>query len=265
MAQISDSDWRSVLRILVFRSRSAYVAKRHEMASAERMLVKDKFDAVVFDLDGTLVDTAPDILAYLNDMLAELARPGLEPSLARSMIGDGVRSLLLRGLEASGGVPADLDIESLFQRYLVRYTEEPVKLSRPYEGVIDRLEALSSAGVRLGVCTNKPQQATNRVLSRLGLDRYFGSVIGGDALPVKKPDPAHLLTILEQLNVKPERTALIGDSETDLKTARAAGTPCILVSFGYTKVPARNLGADRVIDHFADLIPTLKSLPHPPT
>ncbi|MGI9492861.1 MAG: phosphoglycolate phosphatase [Geminicoccaceae bacterium] len=227
-------------------------------------MVKDKFDAVVFDLDGTLVDTAPDILAYLNDMLAELARPGLEPSLARTMIGDGVKSLLLRGLEASGGIPADLDIENLFRRYLDRYTEEPVKQSRPFDGVIETLDTLDATGVRLGVCTNKPQEPTNRLLSRLGLDRYFGSVIGGDALPVKKPDPAHLLTILERLNVQPERAALIGDSETDLKTARAAGLPCILVSFGYTKTPARNLGADHVIDHFADLIPVLKSLPHPP-
>ena len=228
-------------------------------------MVKDKFDAVVFDLDGTLVDTAPDILAYLNDMLAELGRPGLDPSSVRSMIGDGVRSLLLRGLEASGGIPADLDIENLFRRYLARYTEEPVKQSRPFDGVSDTLGALSEAGVRLGVCTNKPQEPTNRLLSRLGLDRYFGSVMGGDALPVKKPDPAHLLTILDRLDVKPERAALIGDSETDLKTARAAGTPCILVSFGYTKIPARDLGADHVIDHFSHLISTLKSLPHPPT
>jgi len=228
-------------------------------------LVKETFDAVVFDLDGTLVDTAPDILAYLNDMLAELGRPGLAPSSAQSMIGDGVKSLLLRGLEASGGVPENLDIDNLFQRYLALYTEEPVKLSKPYDGVIEVLEALSSAGVDLGVCTNKPQQATNRVLSRLGLDRYFGSVIGSDTLPVKKPDPGHLLGVLQELNVDPVRAALIGDSETDLKTARAAGTPCILVSFGYTKTPARDLGADHVIDHFSDLIPALTTLNHPPT
>lgn len=228
------------------------------------MLVKKSFDAVVFDLDGTLVDTAPDILSYMNEMLAELGRPKLDPQAVRPMIGDGVKSLLLRGLEASGGVPDDLDIDGLFQRYLARYTEEPVKQSRPYDGVIDALDTLNAAGVRLGVCTNKPQQATDRLLSRLGLDRYFISVIGSDTLPVKKPDPGHLLGVLAELNVNPARAALVGDSETDLKTANAAGTPCVLVSFGYTKIPACDLGADHVIDHFADLIPVLTSIKLPP-
>ncbi|MGH1480521.1 MAG: phosphoglycolate phosphatase [Geminicoccales bacterium] len=226
----------------------------------ERLLVKKSFDAVVFDLDGTLVDTAPDILAYLNDMLAELGRPGLEPGSIHSLIGDGVKSLLLRGLEASGGVPDNLDIESLFQRYLARYTEEPVKLSRPYDGVIEVLETLQADGVQLGVCTNKPQEPTDRLLSRLGLDHYFKSVIGSDTLPVKKPDPGHLLAVLDRLNVSPERAAMIGDSATDQKTASAAGTTCILVSFGYTPIPACDLGVDHVIDHFADLIPVLQSL-----
>lgn len=221
---------------------------------------KEWYEAVVFDLDGTLVDTAPDILAYLNHMLAELGRPGLDSVSVRSMIGDGVKTLLIRGLEASGGVPDNLDIEELFRRYLALYTEEPARRSLPYDGVIDTLGTLQSAGIKMGVCTNKPQQATDRLLARLGLDRYFVSVIGSDTLPVKKPDPGHLLGVLERLDVLPAKAVLIGDSETDLKTARAAGTPCILVSFGYTKIPARDLGADHVIDHFADLIPVLKAI-----
>lgn len=226
----------------------------------ERVLVKDWLKAAVFDLDGTLVDTAPDILAYMNEMLAELGRPGLEPTAIRSMIGDGVKSLLIRGLEASGGVPADLDLDVLFHRYIERYTEEPARLSKPFDGVIETLDLLQASGINIGVCTNKPQRATNRLLSRLGLDRYFGSVIGGDALSVKKPDPTHLETVLKQLEVRPEHAVLIGDSETDLKTARAAGAVCVLVSFGYTPVPAHQLGADHVIDHFADLIPTLATI-----
>lgn len=230
------------------------------MASTEQSLDKEWHEAVVFDLDGTLVDTAPDILAYLNEMLAELGRPGLDSMSVRSMIGDGVKTLLIRGLEASGGMPDNLDIEELFHRYLARYTEEPARRSLPYDGVIDTLDTLQSAGIKMGVCTNKPQQATDRLLARLGLDRYFGSVIGSDTLPMKKPDPGHLLGVLERLHVSPMRAVLIGDSETDLKTARAAGTPCILVSFGYTKIPARDLGADHVIDHFADLIPVLKTI-----
>lgn len=222
--------------------------------------IRERFDAVVFDLDGTLVDTAPDILAYLNEMLSELGRPGLGLDAVRPMIGDGVKRLMIRGLEASGGVPSDLDIDALFHRYLERYTAEPARESRPYDGMVETLEALSNTGLRLGVCTNKPQRPTDRLLARLGLDRYFGAVIGGDALPVKKPDPAHLLAVLERLDVEPERAALIGDSETDLKTARAADVPCILVSFGYTAVPARELGADRVIDHADALIHALAGL-----
>lgn len=233
------------------------------MASAESMLVKDWFDAVVFDLDGTLVDTAPDILAYMNDMLAELGRPGLDSASIRPMIGDGVKSLLTRGLEASGGVN-DLDIEALFHLYLERYTENPARSSKPYEGVVNTLDALQSAGIKMGVCTNKPQRPTDRLLSRLGLDRYFASVIGSDTLPVKKPDPVHLLAVLEELDVNPTRAVLVGDSGTDQKTANAAGTPCVLVSFGYTKIPAHDLGADHVIDHFADLIPSLETIKRAP-
>lgn len=222
-------------------------------------MIARSFDGVVFDLDGTLVDTAPDIIAYLNEMLVELGRPGLDSDTVRPMIGDGVRSLMIRGLDASGGVPDDLDIDALFERYLQRYTDNPVRQSRPYDGVIGTLDTLKAAGIKMGVCTNKPQRPTDRLLARLGLDRYFCVVMGGDALPIKKPDPGHLLGVLERLNVNPARAALVGDSATDLKTARAAGTPCVLVSFGYTAAPAKDLGADHVIDHFADLIPVLEN------
>ena len=226
--------------------------------------IRERFDAVIFDLDGTLVDTAPDILAYLNDMLDELGRPGLDLAAVRSMIGDGVKSLMIRGLEASGGIPDAVDLDDLFHRYLERYSAEPVRSSQPYPGMVDALEALSNAGVKLGVCTNKPQTPTDRLLARLGLDRYFGAAIGGDALAIKKPDPDHLLAVLDRLQVEPQHAVLIGDSDTDLKTAHAAGIPCILVSFGYTAIPASELGADRVIDHANDLIPTLRTLSQKP-
>ena len=222
--------------------------------------IRKCFDAVLFDLDGTLVDTAPDILDHLNDMLAELGRPALQLGDVRPMIGDGVRQLMIRGLDASGGVPDDLDIDALFHRYLQRYTAEPARSSRPYPGMVKALETLSQVGMHLGVCTNKPQLPTDRLLAELDLGARFGAVIGGDALPVKKPDPAHLFAVLERLDVAPGRAALIGDSVTDLKTARAADVPCVLVSFGYTVIPARDLGADEVIDHARDLIPALASL-----
>ena len=222
--------------------------------------IRERFDAVIFDLDGTLVDTAPDILAYLNEMLFELGRPGLDLGEVRPMIGDGVRSLMIRAFEASGGIPESLDIDDLFRRYLERYSAEPARVSQPYPAMVETLEALAGAGLSLGICTNKPQLPTGRLLARFDLDRFFAAAIGGDALPIKKPDPAHLLAVLERLDVDPARAVLIGDSATDLKTARAADVPCILVSFGYTAVPASALGADRVIDHAGELIPTLTNL-----
>ena len=128
---------------------------------------------MIFDLDGTLVDTAPDILAYLNEMLFELGRPGLDLGEVRPMIGDGVRSLMIRAFEASGGIPDGLDIDDLFRRYLERYSAEPARVSQPYPAMVETLEALAGAGLSLGVCTNKPQLPTGRLLARLGLDRFF--------------------------------------------------------------------------------------------
>ncbi len=218
------------------------------------------FDAMVFDLDGTLVDTAPDLHAHLNEMLAELGRPGLDLGEIRPMIGDGARALLRRGLEASGGLPAGADLESLFLEFLTRYTACPLRFGAAYDGVAAVLEELGTAGARLGVCTNKAQAPSDRLLEELGLARHFPVIIGGDSLKVRKPDPGHLLAVLERLGVAAERAVMVGDSENDLLVSRAAGVPCVLVSFGYTPVPAAELGADRVIDHMGELPQALAGL-----
>ncbi len=219
-----------------------------------------RFAAVVFDLDGTLVDSAPDLCALVNEMLAELGRPGLELAEVMPMIGDGSRALLERGLRASGGVPPTVDLDALFAEFLRRYARLPVRPDQVYAGVVAALEELATAGVRLGVCTNKPQVPTDRLLTALGLARFFGAVIGGDALPVRKPDAGHLRAVLARLGVDTAPAAMVGDSRTDLLTARAAGVPCVLLSCGYTPVPARELGADRVIDHMSELGAALASL-----
>jgi phosphoglycolate phosphatase len=211
------------------------------------------FDAVVFDLDGTLVDTAPDLHAHLNEMLSELGRPGLELATIRPLVGDGARALIVRGLEASGGIPAGADLDALFLEFLTRYTARPLRFGATYEGVRAVLEELRAGGVRLGLCTNKAQAPTDRLLAELDLERYFAVALGGDVLPVRKPDPGHLRAVLERLGVDPPRAVMVGDSQTDLLTARAAGLPCVLVSFGYTRVAARELGAEAVIDHMDEL------------
>ncbi len=218
------------------------------------------FDAVVFDLDGTLVDTAPDLLAHLNEILAERGRPGLALADVRPMIGDGARTLLQRGLEASGGMPTAADLDHLFAEFLTRYTACPVRFGAVNEGVPEVLCELVAAGVSLGVCTNKPQAATERLLAALELERYFPVVIGGDALAVRKPDGGHLRAVLDRLGVDRTRAAMVGNSRIDLLTARAAGIACVLVSFGYTRIAARELGADRVIDHMSELGATLVGL-----
>jgi phosphoglycolate phosphatase len=218
------------------------------------------FDAIVFDLDGTLVDTAPDLHAHLDALLAELGRPGLDLEEIRPLIGDGARALLKRGLEASGGFPPGTDLEQLFARFLARYTADPARLGRPYEGVVAMLEQLAAAGCRLGLCTNKPQAPTERLLAAYGLDRYLAAAIGGDVLPVRKPDRGHLEAVLARLGIASGRAVMVGDSANDVLAAHAAGLPCILVSFGYTPVPAAELGAERVIDRFAELPAALAAL-----
>jgi phosphoglycolate phosphatase len=222
-----------------------------------------RWDAVVFDLDGTLVDTAPDLHAHLNEMLAELGRPGLALEEVRPLIGDGARLLLQRGLDASGGMPAGVDLDALFREFLRRYTARPQRFGAVFTGVEPTLEALAGAGVRLGVCTNKPQAPTDRLLAELDLARHFPVVIGGDSLAVRKPDPAHLQAVLDRLGARPGRAVLVGDSANDVLTAAPIGVPCILVSFGYTRTPARELGATCVIDHMSELASALASLPAP--
>jgi phosphoglycolate phosphatase len=232
---------------------------RSRRESEEESLTRP-FDAVVFDLDGTLVDTAPDLHAHLNEMLAELGRPGLTLAAIRPMIGDGARALLQRGLEVSGGPPASADLDALVLEFLTRYTAQPVRHGAVYDGVVAVLSALEAAGVGLGVCTNKAQAPSERVLAALGLGRWFPVVIGGDRLAVRKPDPGHLRAVLERLGARPARAVMVGDSATDLATARAVGLPCVLVSFGYTPIPAAALGADRVIDHMGELPDALAGL-----
>ena len=136
------------------------------------------FDAVVFDLDGTLADTAPDLQAHVNSVLEELGRPGLDLDEVRLLVGDGARTLLRRGLEATGGVPAGADLDLLYARFLERYTARPADNSTVHTDVVEVLEGLQARGLRLGVCTNKAQAPTDRLLAALGLDRFFEAIVG---------------------------------------------------------------------------------------
>lgn len=208
--------------------------------------------AVVFDLDGTLIDSLPDLCTAANRLLEQEGRHTLTPAQVRPMIGDGARKLVERAFAATGdGREAELD--DLTRRFLDIYEAMVAVDTRPFPHVIEALETLRAQGLRLGVCTNKPQHATMELLEALDLKRYFDAVVGGDALPVRKPDPRHVIATLAALGTDTRRAVAVGDSPNDVNAAKAAGVPVVAVSFGYTRVPPPELGADILVDSFAEV------------
>lgn len=213
---------------------------------------------LVFDLDGTLIDSVPDLHACINQLLDSEGRRLLEiPELTR-MVGDGVPALVRRAYEATGGLPDDF--EGRVQRYLELYGAALADKTVPYPGVVGTLERLQRLGHRMGVCTNKPYGPTMEILGALGLAQFFSAVAGGDTLPVRKPDAGHLLGLLEMLESGPDRAVMIGDSLNDIQVAINAGVRSIAVSYGYRRQPVDELGADIVIDSFSDIPEALAKL-----
>ncbi len=216
------------------------------------------FNAVVMDLDGTLVDSIPDVTLCLNAALAAQGLPALHADDVKGMVGGGAHPLVERALVKVGG-PADR-CKLVAQDFIRGYSGAPARESRVYPGVIAALDNLCAYGCKLGICTNKPEATTFPVLQAFDLAKYFSIVACGDSLEFHKPDRRHLLHALDALNVEPAESVYLGDSETDVAVARNAAVPIILFSHGYTKAPAHSLGADIVIDHFDDLLPALEAL-----
>ncbi len=217
-----------------------------------------KRTALVFDLDGTLVDSAADLQAALNETLHEIGAPPLPLAAVRGMIGDGAAALVQRGL-AARGIAQGLLPEHL-ARFLAIYEADPAARTRTYPGVRETLAALQADGRRLAICTNKPQAATLAVLRALDLESFFAAIVGGDLLSARKPDPRHVLGAVARLGASPAVAAMIGDNEHDVAAAKAADLPIILVRYGYARVPLEQLAADRTIDAFADLPRALAKL-----
>jgi phosphoglycolate phosphatase len=213
---------------------------------------------LVFDLDGTLVDSVPDLRAALNKMLRERGRPPLSPPEVKRMVGDGAPALVAHALAASGADPAGAG-EAL-ARFLEIYEANAVRLSRPYPDVRETLTALRRRGYRTAVCTNKPQRATMAVIEGLGFHPLFDGIAGGDRFSVKKPDPGHLLGLIGELGASVTATAMIGDNENDAAVAHAAGVPLVLMRYGYARVAPELLAADALLDHFAELPAALERL-----
>lgn len=221
--------------------------------------------ALIFDLDGTLVDTAPDLLGATNAVMAHRGLAGIAPEMLRHLVGHGARALIERALETAGAAVTAEELPALMEVFLDHYRHHIADGSVIFPGVHETLTELRAQGARLAVLTNKPQELTDRLLPVIGLDHYFAEVYGAGRMDYVKPDARIFHDVVRDLNAKvgggaASGAVMIGDSVTDLKTAQAAGAPCILFSYGYTPVPARELGADIVLDDFRELPDALRTL-----
>jgi phosphoglycolate phosphatase len=210
-------------------------------------------EAIVWDLDGTLIDSAHDLATALNTVLQEQGQHSLAIPLVRTLIGGGVGKLIERAFRSSSSELDAAAVESLVPRFMEIYRRCATERTRLSPGVREVLERFYHAGVRMGICTNKPEAVTRQILGALDIHRYFDSVVGGDSTAYKKPHPLPLQSCMGQLDVTPERCIMVGDSAADVGAARAAGLAVILVPDGYTGAPTENLGADFVLDNISDL------------
>ena len=215
---------------------------------------------VVFDLDGTLVDTAPDLIGALNYILDREGMPPVPLHSARNMIGAGVRKLIERGLELEGREASPSDITRLTDDFVAYYAEHIADGSRPFEGLETALDDLLTRGYHFAVCTNKLEWLSKLLLDRLGLSARFAAICGADTFGVSKPDPAILRQTVARAGGDIASAIMVGDAGTDIGVARRAGVPVIGVSFGYTEVPIADLEPDRLIHHMNELPSAVESL-----
>lgn len=213
--------------------------------------------SIVFDLDGTLVDTAPDLVRALNAVVEPEGLEAVPVSEVRAMVGRGARVLIERAYAAQGHALQGEDVDAHVKRFIDVYREAIAERSQPFAGCIEALDGLKAAGAKLSVCTNKPSELADLLLRELAMDVYFDRVVGPDRAPAKKPDAAHLFASVDA-GAKP--IVMIGDSEPDATCAKAAGVPVILMTHGYSEIPVGTLGADRLLDSFVELPDALEAV-----
>jgi phosphoglycolate phosphatase len=215
---------------------------------------------VVFDLDGTLVDTAPDLIDALNFVLGREGLPPVPLHSARAMIGAGARKLIERGLELEGRNMGVADINRLTSDFIDYYAAHIADASRPFEGLESALDDLDRSGYRFAVCTNKLEWLSKLLLDRLGLSSRFSAICGADTFGISKPDPAILQQTIARAGGQLSHAVMVGDAGPDIGVARRAGVPVIGVEFGYTDIPIADLKPDRLIGHMRDLPAAVASL-----
>ncbi len=215
---------------------------------------------IAFDLDGTLVETAPDLIRATNHALGIAGVAPVAGQLIRPSISFGARAMIVEALRIARSPLSDAEIDKLHAHFLDYYATNIATGSHAYPGLVTALDALSGRGTKLVVCTNKQEHLSRQLLDALGLTRHFRAIAGRDTLPVFKPDPGHLTGAIRMAGGDPGNAVMVGDSGTDIKTARAAGIPVIGVPFGYTDVPIRDLDPDIVIEHYDELLPAVEQL-----
>ncbi len=215
---------------------------------------------VVFDLDGTLIDTAPDLIRATNHVLGRVGIAPVPAHEIRPLVSFGSRRMIERGLELHERVLPEAELDRLWREFLDYYAENIAVDSRPYPMIEATLDRLQAAGMRLAVCTNKMEGLSRTLLTSLGMADRFASICGRDTFPVYKPHPDHLTGAITRAGGDAARAIMVGDSDTDLHTARAARIPFIGVTFGYTDVPMRDLRPDALIEHYSEFSAALEQL-----
>jgi len=215
---------------------------------------------VVFDLDGTLVDSAPDLIGALNRLLAEEGLPTVPLSSARHLVGKGARALLEHGFREAGATWDETRSDALFERFVESYRAHIADATRVFDGVTGALDALAGRGAILCVATNKRTDLSVQLMRALDLDRRFAAIVGPDLVSARKPDGAHVREAVRLAGGDPARAVMVGDSVFDVGAARNAPCPAVVVAFGYTETPPEELGGDVVIRRYAELIPAIERL-----
>ncbi len=215
---------------------------------------------IVFDLDGTLIDTAPDLAEATNHVLSTLGLARVNELEIRPFVGHGALAMIDGAVKAHGRKLSERELHDLFEVFLLYYSSHIADHSVPYPHIVDTLDALKAEGATLAVCTNKMEAQARAVIYALKLDHYFSALTGRDSLGVFKPDPGHLTGTIARAGGQPDKSIMVGDSETDIKTAKAAHIPVVAVSFGYSIDPVLSFGPDAIIDDYRDLRAALGKL-----
>jgi phosphoglycolate phosphatase len=215
---------------------------------------------IAFDLDGTLVDSAPDLIGTLNRMLAPRGHPPVPLASARHLVGHGARALLRHGFAEAGAPWHEAEAAVLLEEFLADYIQHIADFSRPYDGVVETLERLAARGAILCVATNKRTDLSVALIAALEMTHHFAVICGPDRVSARKPDGAHIRDAVQMSGGNLARAIMVGDGAPDVQAAKNAGVPSVVVTFGYTPIPAKDLGGDILIDGFSDLIAAVDTL-----